>query len=150
MPLAQGKRPANLNKAIIFKAGRKLWACNLDNVKEIVRTSKISSLPNSLKSVVGVINVRGEVIPVIATWPGLQETFDKNNNKKNNLVVLLKESSSTTIGLLVEEVSAIEKIDAYDFDSNDGGTYFVHLSNSGQLPLIDGKVILDYLKGNLD
>ncbi len=148
----QDKGPKSLGKAIIFRAGQRLWACELNKVKEIVRTTHITPLPNALKGVLGVINVRGEVLPVLYTWPGQKNKRLLSNElykqKKTKTIILLKDNQNS-IGILVDEVKTLEEIHAYDLgEIKDESLCVVYLSNSGQIPLVDGKLIIEHLKSN--
>ena len=50
---------------IIFNLGDELYGINIINVRAIEQTQTIVRVPNSSSNIKGIINLRGEVIPVI-------------------------------------------------------------------------------------
>lgn len=54
-----------LELLLFHLTGRQLFALNVFKIKEVVKLSKLSKLPNSHPYIDGVINIRGESIPVI-------------------------------------------------------------------------------------
>ncbi len=149
------KKEASLGKALVFSAGKGRWACELGKVKEIVRSATITPLPNSTDSVVGVINVRGEVVPVVDLWSeGLREGKDSSLSKKT---VVILQTDEENIGIKVGHVSAIEDIQAFDLGNGVGSSSSeaspletvscnVYLPEAGSVPLLDVGLIIESLK----
>jgi purine-binding chemotaxis protein CheW len=54
-----------LNQLVVFSLDEQRYALPLSNVERIVRVVEITSLPKAPEIVLGVINVRGQVIPVV-------------------------------------------------------------------------------------
>ena len=50
---------------IIFNLGDELYGINIINVRAIEQTQTIVRVPNSSSNIKGIINLRGEIIPVI-------------------------------------------------------------------------------------
>ncbi len=145
MSLQKDEGPVSLGKALVFSSNNRLWACELNKVKEVVRTSKIIPLPNSKEGVFGVINVRGEVIPVVDKWPG--KTKDQTSSGDLKGTVILLRSGKEVIGLRTDGVRSMEDIEAYDLgEGNDNSICYVYVSNHGQVPLIDARLVLEFLK----
>jgi len=145
-----GKKAVSLGKALVFKARGRSLACELNKVKEIVRFATITPLPNSTARVAGVINVRGEVVPVVDFWS--EEGCGPRSNSKTVVIIQTEQES---IGLKVERVSSIEDIHAYDLGNNpeDQDTLVpeiischVYLSKSGLAPMVDAGLIIEYIK----
>ncbi len=144
------KNQVSLGKALVFKANDQKWACELGKIKEIVRSINITPLPNSIETVAGVINVRGDVVPVVTFWP--QKTSPKVPTRET--VIILK-AEQENIGLKVEQVASIEDIHAYDLGStlkeedsiiDNIISCHVYLSESEITPLIDVKLIIECIK----
>ncbi len=53
------------NKYVIFKLGQEYYGLSINNVISIEKPSQTTRVPNAPDYVKGVINLRGEVIPVI-------------------------------------------------------------------------------------
>lgn len=54
-----------LNQLVVFSLDEQRYALLLSNVERIVRAVEITPLPKAPEIVLGVINVRGEIIPVV-------------------------------------------------------------------------------------
>ena len=145
MSLQKDEGPASLGKALIFSSNNRLWACELNKVKEVVRTTKITPLPNSKNGVFGVINVRGEVVPVVDKWPGKADAQATGQDFEGT-VILLK-SGREIIGLKTDGVRAMEDIEAYDLgEGDDNPLCRIYVRDHGQVPLIDARLVLEFFK----
>ena len=146
------KEEASLGKALRFSAAQRQWACEVDKVREIVRSATITALPNSTYMVAGVINVRGEVVPVIDPWPQGRSDSAPNSNKKT---VIILQTHDEHIGLRVDHVYSIEDIQAFDLNSSmDSDTASLHemvscnvyLADTDSVPLVDVGLILESVR----
>ncbi len=148
-----------LGKALVFEAGPSTWAAELNRIKEVVRAEQIAPLPNSSPRIAGIISVRGEVIPVLSKgWHG--GSSDDSHDENAAASILLLQSREDTIGVAVGHVRGIEDIQAYDLGSMTGVddrlknlvSCSIMVSDSGSVPLLDAKLIVEYLKsaGSLD
>jgi len=50
---------------VVFKMEKEEFACGINDVREVLKMIRVTPLPRSLDFVEGVINLRGDVIPVI-------------------------------------------------------------------------------------
>lgn len=102
-----------LVECIVFKLNNIDYCLNINNVKEIINYPKnITILPNVDESINGLINLRGEVVPVI----NLKKYFKINekNENKDDMVIIVKLTDKRMIGFIVDFVTAIEKIEMDD------------------------------------
>lgn len=79
------------------------------DVREIIRMVDITPVPHAPSFVEGVINLRGQIIPVI----DLRKRFELNNkdiNTETRIVVV--EVQETIVGLIVDSVSEVLRIDS--------------------------------------
>ena len=80
------------------------FACDINDVREVLLMVKITPLPNALHFVEGVINLRGEVIPVI----DLRKRFGLSSvERDDNSRIIIVEVSSKMVGLIVDKVSEV-------------------------------------------
>jgi len=89
---------------ISLVAGQQSFCIELNRIREIRRWEPVTMLPHSPAFVLGVVNLRGAVIPIIDLagklgFPPLQPT------KRN--VIIITNFGDQVIGLLVESVSEI-------------------------------------------
>lgn len=89
---------------VSFFAGGQSFSINITHVREIRRWSPVTPLPNAPLEVLGVMNLRGSVIPIydLAARFGLPPTQESPRN-----VIVVAMHGSQTVGLLVEAVSEI-------------------------------------------
>lgn len=89
---------------VTFSAGDQSFSLEITQVREIRRWSPVTALPHAPQEVLGVMNLRGSVIPIydLAARFGLGPTKE---NPRNVIVVAM--DGNQTVGLLVEAVSEI-------------------------------------------
>ncbi len=51
-------------RAVTFHLNNQLYACNILQIRDIVIGNKVYRIPNSHDSLIGVTNIRGEILPV--------------------------------------------------------------------------------------
>ncbi len=75
---------------ILFELGNSLYGIPIEKVSEINRIDQITTLPKAPKFVEGVINLRGNVVPLI----DLRKRFGMKQierTKKNKIIVVIVE-----------------------------------------------------------
>lgn len=89
---------------VCFFAGGQSFSIDITNVREIRRWSPVTPLPHAPSEVLGVMNLRGSVIPIydLAARFGLPDTVENARN-----VIMVATHEDQTVGLLVESVSEI-------------------------------------------
>lgn len=96
---------------VALTAGDQLFCIEIRQILELRRWSPVTALPHSQPDVLGVINLRGAVIPIIdlAARFGLPAI---ERNARNVIVIVSVEDR--TVGLLVQSVSEILTVNADD------------------------------------
>lgn len=92
-----------------FVLGNEEYGVDIQKVQEINRILEITRVPRTPEFVMGVINLRGNVIPVI----NLRERFGlplKDNDKDVRIIVV--EVQTKIIGIMVDAVSEVLRIPA--------------------------------------
>lgn len=93
---------------IVFQIGKQNFAFSLDNVKEIIKVPVITPVPLTKSYVAGLINLRGEVIPVL----NLREKYKIDNiTKSEDARIIVIEKNNVKIGILVDKVLNITNIE---------------------------------------
>lgn len=103
-----GSQNVNLRQLVCFRLGEEDFGVNINNVQEINRMVEITKIPQSPAFVEGVINLRGQIIPVIdlRSWFGFNRLEEKS--KENRIVVV--ETQSVTVGLVVDAVTEVLRL----------------------------------------
>ncbi|MCL5291923.1 MAG: chemotaxis protein CheW [Actinobacteria bacterium] len=95
----------NEEKVVVIRLGDEEYGVDILVVAEIIRPTEITPLPRAPKSVVGLINLRGKVIPVIDA----RERFDlpKVKSKQSERIVILSMDDGQLIGVRVDAATEI-------------------------------------------
>lgn len=104
---------------IVIKLGAEQYGIDIKYIDNIVRMQHITRVPKVAEYLKGVINLRGEVIPVMSIR--LKMELPEDEYTKATRIIILKLEQHGTIGIIVDEVkevvtledSQVEKI-AYD------------------------------------
>jgi purine-binding chemotaxis protein CheW len=110
--LAQNDVPQTADiEFVIFSVSNQTFCLEIQQIHEIRRWSPVTVMPHSPPVVLGVMNLRGAVIPIfdLATRFGLGRT--KHNDRN---VVIVSSISGKAVGLLVDTVSEIKSIHSED------------------------------------
>ncbi len=92
---------------VVFMLGEEEFACEIKNVAEVLKMVKVTPLPRSIEFVEGVINLRGEVIPVI----DLRKRFnlaDVDRTSESRIIIV--EVNERLFGLIVDSVSEVARL----------------------------------------
>lgn len=92
------------SQMLIFNVDKEAFGVDVLLVQEIIRYIRPTKIPNAPQAVRGVINFRGEVIPVL----DLRERFGLAPREYDEFtVIVIVEFSGKTMGFVVEQVSDI-------------------------------------------
>jgi purine-binding chemotaxis protein CheW len=91
---------------IVFTLDDQYYSLDSSRVEEISRQIPSTMVPNAPVGVVGLINLRGNVVPLVNLAKLLHR---KEDQCYNNIVIVQKEDEK--IGILVHEVKEVLKID---------------------------------------
>jgi purine-binding chemotaxis protein CheW len=95
---------------LTFKLGNEIYGVEITRIREILTYPKVTELPNTKKWVKGVINLRGEVTPII----DLRIRFNIIDNpfySEQTIIIAVKTNDNRMLGLVVDEVSDVETIE---------------------------------------
>jgi len=102
------------NQFLTFMLGEEEYGVDILNVQEIRSWESATSIPNTPDYVLGVINLRGLVVPII----DLRKRFAMSQAEfgPTTIIVIVKmldqSNKSKTIGMVVDEVSDVYNISA--------------------------------------
>ncbi len=107
MDIEHVKHQETTVQLVVFTLGQEEYGVMIQYVKEIIRKPEITQLPNAPDFVKGVINLRGQIIPILS----LHERFRLNIDEKHETKVVIVEFSSLTVGMEVSAVSEVLTLD---------------------------------------
>ncbi|ACL19659.1 CheW protein [Desulfitobacterium sp. LBE] len=91
-------------QVVVFKLNDQEFAFHIQSVKEIIKITAITHVPNAQESVQGIINLRGMVTPII----NLAERFgfkEKPTTEHSRIIIL--NIFESTVGVIVDSVSEV-------------------------------------------
>ena len=98
-----------LSQLIRFTVGAEEYGLEILRVKEIIRVKEITRMPKSPPFVKGIINLRGDVIPILS----LAEKFGLEGREAGAASrVIVVEIGGQLIGMLVDAASAVLRLPA--------------------------------------
>lgn len=104
----------NVFEFITFSAGSQSFCLDIMRIREIRRWTPVTALPHTPTDVLGVMNLRGAVIPIF----DLAARFDLGKTEENERnVVIVASVGKNIIGLLVEAVSEILSVAVEDIQN---------------------------------
>lgn len=96
-----------LNQLISFMVGDEEYGIEILRVKEIIRSSEITPLPRSPSFVKGIINLRGDVIPII----DLRDKFGLDGSERTAATrVIVVDVDGRLVGMVVDSASQVVRI----------------------------------------
>jgi purine-binding chemotaxis protein CheW len=97
-----------LMQLVGFTIGNEQFGVDILMVQEIIRSAPITSVPNSPDFIEGVINLRGNIIPVIELRKRLN-LYREDADSKDSWILILDIDSRVT-GFIVDSVTRVLKI----------------------------------------
>ena len=98
-----------MQQYIVFKLNEQLYGISIKNVQIIEKMKPIMRVPKVPTCIKGVMNLRGEIIPVVS----LREQFKleaKDYTDKTRIIIVKLEE--TMVGLIVDEVKEVVEIES--------------------------------------
>jgi purine-binding chemotaxis protein CheW len=98
---------AKQQQLVVFSMAKELYGVGIDSVHEIVKVPDITEVPDAPSYLVGVINLRGRIVPVVDLRKRLRLQAAERTKASR---VLITENSGRLLGLLVDAVSEVLKV----------------------------------------
>lgn len=106
---------------IVIRIGDEQYGIDIAFVDNILRMQSITRVPDTQAYFKGVINLRGEVVPVMSIRIKMGLSEDVITNKSR--IIIIKLENNAPIGIIVDEVKEVVTLDESNIDT---------VSNSGK------------------
>ncbi len=96
-----------LFNAILFKLEKNLFAVNIENLQEIIFFRTIYKVPGTNETLLGVINLRGNIIPVFSLKLILgseDNLVGKNKIYEDEKLIMILRNKKDILGLVVDSI----------------------------------------------
>lgn len=144
---ADQSRPEKLLQLIGFTIGNHVFGVDIGLAHEIIRSVAITSVPNAPDFVKGVINLRGNIFPVIDLRKRLNLYTEEFSREE--IWIMILEIQGMMTGFIVDTVTRILKVHSNTLEEEPGKTpagldknYITGVCNVGGVLL----VLLDFNK----
>lgn len=131
------------NQYIVIRLGQEQFGVDIQYIDNIVRMQHITRVPKLAPYLKGVINLRGEVIPIMSIC--LKMGLDPDVETKATRIIIVKLEQYGTIGMIVDEVKEVVTLDvstqvekmAYDKEDKNNFVQGVGKYEGGLISLLD-------------
>lgn len=108
---ASHKKPdlaSTLAQLVTFELFSEIFALPILDVREVIHLPDITPVPQAPSFVEGVINLRGQIIPIV----DLRRRFGlmPEARTENNRIIVVELNSGVVIGLIVDAVREVERL----------------------------------------
>lgn len=112
--LEMNKEEEQVVQYIVIKIDNEQYGIDIKYIDNIVRMQKITRVPKAQRYFKGVINLRGEVIPVM----NLRAKFDMEEieENKDSRIIILKPDKQSTVGVVVDAVREVVSLGDADME----------------------------------
>ncbi|MGL5727910.1 MAG: chemotaxis protein CheW [Plesiomonas sp.] len=111
--LESGTQSDQVLQWVTFKLGDETFGVNVMQVREVLRYSEIAPVPGAPSYVLGIINLRGNVVTVIDT----RARFGLYPNEiTDNTRIVIIETEQQVIGILVDSVAEVVYLRTSEID----------------------------------
>ena len=119
---------SDVTQYIKIEMGDETFGIDIGFVDNILRMQRITRVPNMASYIKGVINLRGEIVPIInlRAKMGLEEIEET----KATRIIIIKMEQVGKVGFIVDCVKEVvsiseEQVESMKYDSMDDTTHFV-------------------------
>jgi purine-binding chemotaxis protein CheW len=100
-------------QVVAFNLGKEEYAVDILNVQEIERVLNITRVPRSTNYIEGVVNLRGNIIPIINLHKKFNLQAEGNEEEKRIIVFQFDDLKA---GIIVDEVSEVLRLGKEDIE----------------------------------
>lgn len=99
---------------IVIKIDDEQYGINIKFIDNIVRMQQITRVPKVDDYLKGVINIRGEIVPVMSIRMKMGLAEDEITNKSR--IIILKTAEGDLVGIIVDQVNQVLTLDANNIE----------------------------------
>jgi purine-binding chemotaxis protein CheW len=116
-----------------FILGRDLFGIKVGEIREVIEYKKIFKIPRAPEYIKGVINLRGEVVPIIDLHSRFYNTVSRVIDTSSIVVVEIDDDNhKVPIGVMIDKVKAVSEL---------------NLNRIEAIPEIGSKIRTDFVEG---
>ncbi len=140
-------KPTQEEQVILFHIGTEEYAFGIHTVKEIIRITNLTKVPNATHYIEGILSIRNQLLAVINLGALLGKSHN-DINEQSRIVII--DGGKTAFGVIVDKVSQVMRVQRDEFKGSELNTAISKMEYAkGFLGLNKGKrlaMVLDPLK----
>ena len=109
---------------IVVKIGNEQYGIDISYIDTIVRMQKITRVPKAQRYFKGVINLRGEIVPVMSIRLKMRLEDDVFTNTSR--IIILKLEEKGMLGVIVDEVKEVVTLSDNEVEKSSGKGSFIN------------------------
>ena len=109
---------------IVVKIGNEQYGIDISYIDTIVRMQKITRVPKAQRHFKGVINLRGEIVPVMSIRLKMKLADDEFTNASR--IIILKLEEKGMLGVIVDEVKEVVTLSSNEVEKSSGKGSFIN------------------------
>lgn len=140
-----------LAQYIVINIGDEQYGIDIKYIDNIVRLPQITRVPKVPAHFLGVINLRGEVIPVMSLR--IKMDLEADTPTKDTRIIIIKMAQYEAIGMMVDSVKEVvnlssDQIESTGSDKRDEAAYVrgIGKHDGGLISLLDLELILQEIQ----
>ncbi|MBD7944613.1 chemotaxis protein CheW [Psychrobacillus sp. FSL K6-2684] len=141
-------------KVVVFQSGNEEYAVSIDHVVSIEKLEKVNPIPHLPKYLIGLMKIRGELVPIIDFELIL---YNQSGLLNENARVVTMHTEDMSVGILVKEAKEILDVPAESLKQlglmNYAKTkYFTNIANleNRMITIVDPSILVRSLDGIKD
>ncbi len=108
------QKESQFNRWVTYRLADEIYGINVMQVQEVLRMSEIAPVPGAPSCVLGIINLRGNVVTVVDA----RELFGLSRSDATDQTrIMIVEINKLSVGLLVDGVAEVVNIQNSDIDA---------------------------------
>lgn len=136
----------NTKQFIVVKIGNEQYGLDISYVDNIVRMQSITRVPKAQTYFKGIINLRGEVVPVMSIRLKMELDDDEFTNASR--IIILKIEEQGILGIIVDEVKEVVELVMDDIEKTakkDKNSFISGIGKNGDelISLFDINAVVD-------
>ncbi len=104
---AEVQQESHAGKYVTFKSGNEYFAIKIEYVNEIIVYQEITTIPESVDFLKGLINLRGKIIPVIDVRLRFKQPEIPYTDRT---CIIIVSYNSSVVGLIVEKIAEVVEL----------------------------------------
>lgn len=97
---------------VVFQLGAEEFGVDISQVREIIKPTEITKMPNSPEFVEGVINLRGQITTIM----DLRKRLDMEVVDSDQTRIIIVDISDEIIGMVVDSVTEVRRLPQSDIE----------------------------------